>query len=135
VALEARLSGNLQALEKQIMAQAASIEFLRGSIGQTDNLVGRVVETFETKMAAVNQSAEDNATHLGTLEQKFDATGQQNAVLEARLVKAMHQFVCDIEAQTAIVENVRTSMAQTDDLVGRVVEAMESLFHSGIARQ
>jgi uncharacterized protein YhaN len=132
-ALEARVSGNLQALEKQIMAQVAVIESLRESIGQTDNLVERVVEAFETKMAAVIQSAEDNATHLGTLEQKIDAMGQQNAVLEAGLVKAMHRFECEIEAQTAVVENVRISMAQTDDLVGRVVEAMETiLVDSGV---
>ena len=42
---------------------------------------------------------------------------------------------CTIEAQNAIVENVRASMAQTDDLVGRVVEAMDGiLLHSETVR-
>jgi len=40
---------------------------------------------------------------------------------------AIQKFDRDIEYQTAIVENVRSSMAQTDDLVGRVVEAVEGI--------
>jgi chromosome segregation ATPase len=126
-ALETTLSAGLHALEKQMTAQAAIINSLQGSIAQTDNLVGRVVEAFEAKMAAFNQSAGESVARLDSLSQTIDATGRQNAALEARVVKAIHQFDCDIEAQTAIVENVRSSMAQTDDLVGRVVEAVESI--------
>jgi hypothetical protein len=134
--LETRLAADLHTLEKQVTAQIAIIQSLQGSIGQTDNLVGRVVEAFEAKMAAFNQSAEQNAARLGTLSQTIDATSRQNAVLEARLVKAIRHVECEVEGQNAIVENVRSSMAQTDDLVGRVVEAVEGiLLDLGTVRQ
>jgi hypothetical protein len=125
--LEARLEDDLLALEKRIAAQNAILESVRASLVQTDDLVGRVVEAFETKLAAANQSVEDNSTRLDRMEQTVHSANRQTAVLDAQLASAIRKFDGDIECQTAIVEKVRTSMAQTDDLVGRVVEAVEGI--------
>jgi hypothetical protein len=125
--LESRLAGELRSLEQQIAAQTAVIESLRASMAQTDDLVGRIVEAVESRLLLAHQSAEENAARIELLESKLNSAGQQNANLNARLAGAIEKFDRDIEVQTVIVENVRTSMAQTDDLVGRVVEAVEGI--------
>jgi hypothetical protein len=125
--LEARLAGDLHQLEQEIKSQTAVIGSVRASMAQTDDLVGRVVEAVEAKLAAAHQSAEDNSTRLDALEHGVNSANRQNATFDSRLAEAIRKFDRDIEVQTAIVENVRTSMAQTDDLVGRVVEAVEGM--------
>jgi chromosome segregation ATPase len=125
--LESRLAVDLQSLEKQVAAQTAVIEALRSSMAQNDDFVGRIMEAVESKLVLANQCAEETAVRMGVLEDKLNSAGQQNADLDARLAGAIEKFDHDVEVQTALVENVRTSMAQTDDLVGRVVEAVEGI--------
>ena len=36
----------------------------------------------------------------------------------------------DIKAQAVVIESVRTNAAETEDLVGRVIEAMDLLHHA-----
>jgi hypothetical protein len=125
--LEARVAGDVYDLKKEIKAQNAVIEMVRASMSQTDDLVGRIVEAVERKLAAADQSAEDSAARLDALEHTVQAASRQNVELDSRLAAVAQRFDKEIEVQTALVENVRTSMAQTDDLVGRVVEAVESI--------
>jgi len=125
--LESRLAGDLKSLEKQVAAQTAIIEALRSSMAQNDDFVGRIMEAVESKLVLANQCAEETDARIGVLEDKLNSAGQQNANLDARLTGAIQKFDHDMEVQTVIVENVRRSMAQTDDLVGRVVEAVEGI--------
>ena len=47
------------------------------------------------------------------------------ATLQANVAGDLHDFETSLKAQAAAVDSARTAMAQTDDLVERVVEALE----------
>jgi cell fate (sporulation/competence/biofilm development) regulator YmcA (YheA/YmcA/DUF963 family) len=126
-ALEGRLASHIEALGSAITAQTAIVESVRASMAQTDDLVGRVVEAVEVKLATAQQNGEENSTRLDAFENSLHTALGQTTALETRLAAAIQKIERDIEIQTALVENVRTSMAQTDDLVGRVVEAVEGI--------
>ena len=130
-ALEARLGNEIRKIEKDIEAQAAVIDTVRASTAQTDDLVGRVVEAVEVKLAHAQETVEDTEARLEAVERSITAASQQNATLEATFSSDIQKVRKDIESQNAIVETVRASMAQTDDLVGRVVEAVEAVLDLG----
>jgi hypothetical protein len=54
-AVQAQLAEKIQTLEKENDIQASSIESIRASAAQTDDLVGRVVEAMETIQDSVLQ--------------------------------------------------------------------------------
>jgi len=126
-ALEARLSSDILRIEKDIAAHTAVVEAVRASMARTDDLVGRVVEAVQTKLAHAQESAEENEARLEVLARSVNEASQQNAALESSLAGDIQQVRNDVEAQATVMETVRASMAQTDDLVGRVVEAVEAV--------
>jgi len=90
-----------------------------------------VVEAVEVKLAHAQETVEDTEARLEAVERSITAASQQNATLEATFSSDIQKVRKDIESQNAIVETVRASMAQTDDLVGRVVEAVEAVLDLG----
>jgi eukaryotic-like serine/threonine-protein kinase len=72
-----------------------------------------VVTGVDQKMAKADQSVEEIRTHFATLQSNMAAD--------------LHDFEKSLKAQGAAIESARTAMAQTDDLVERVVEALELL--------
>jgi hypothetical protein len=125
--LESRLAEAIGRIEQELVAQTTALEAIRRSIAQTDDLIGRVVENFEAKVGAAQVSTDDNAARIDVVERGVRAAGDQSAKLDFRLAEQMRQLQAEMESQASVVESVRKSMAQTDDLVGRVVEAVESV--------
>jgi hypothetical protein len=125
--LETRQDEAVRRMEQEIETQTAVLEALRRSMAQTDDLIGRVVETVEAKLAAAQRIADESGRRIDVLERCLKAAADQNARIEARVADDMRQVQTELEARAAAVESLRKSVAQTDDMVGRVVEAVESI--------
>jgi hypothetical protein len=132
--LETRLTDAVSRIERELGAQTAAIEAARRAMTQTDDLIGRVVENFETKLGGSQASAEENAARLDLVERGLRTASDHNSSLEFRLVNDIRQLQAEMKTRSAVVESVRKSMAQTDDLVGRMVEAVETVLDLNMSR-
>ncbi len=101
------------------------------------NLPDTLAENIAARFAQLDrleQSLGVIAERLGKLEQKVAALGEPaasaNAEVEARFARAEAEFLRmrkQLEEHAAMLESSRSAAGQTDDLVERVVEALESL--------
>jgi hypothetical protein len=64
---------------------------------------------------------------LGKLEHIFDQFDIDAAALRDSVTRDIRNFERALKTQGAAIESARTAMGQTDDLVERVVEAIDSL--------
>jgi hypothetical protein len=88
----------------------------------------------ETIAAAAQQHASQVQETIAAVNQRM-AAGEQNmeeirkhfATLQANVAGDLHDFEKTLKAQSVAIESARTAMAQTDDLLERVVEALELL--------
>jgi hypothetical protein len=71
-------------------------------------------------LAAVNQRMEAAERNMEEIRKHF-------ATLQANVAGDLHDFEKTLKTQGVAIESSRTAMAQTDDLVERVVEALELL--------
>ena len=101
----------LAGVNQQVAAQAD--EKLASASQQLHEKVGETVAGVTERMAAVEQSMDEIRKHFNTL--------QENVAGD------LHDFEQNLKAQGVAIESARTAMAQTDDLVERVVEALELL--------
>jgi len=75
--------------------------------------VDETIGTVTQRMALAEQNMEDIRKHFTTLQ--------------SNVASDLHDFELALKSQTVAIESARTAMAQTDDLVERVVEALELL--------
>jgi hypothetical protein len=61
------------------------------------------------------------------VETGLESLRGQLSVLHTHVVADMHEFDLNLKAQSKAINFARTAMAQTDDLMERIVEAFESL--------
>ena len=85
--------------------------------------MGGCNERLENMEGAVNASGEKTAR----LERGLEAFDRDSAALRDSVAADIADFERAIQAQSSAIESARTALAQTDDLVERVVEALESL--------
>lgn len=64
---------------------------------------------------------------LARLESGLDTVRRQLHELHTNMAADFHEFELNLKAQSSAIDSARTAMAQTDDLVERVVEALDSL--------
>ena len=94
---------------------------------RVDSLSDRMA-LLEEKFASLEQrSAAGEATRMEAVEGGLEAVRGQITELHNLVAEDMLGFEQSLKSQAAAVESTRTAMAQTDDLVERVVEALESL--------
>lgn len=67
------------------------------------------------------------AERMSHLEDSLDGVSKRNSELQDSVSQNLKGFEKQIQSQSGAIESARTAMAQTDDLVERVVEALESL--------
>jgi hypothetical protein len=132
--LESKLADAVTKMERDIEAQTSALETIRRSMTQTDDLIGRIVENFEAKLGTTQSSAEENAARIDAVERGIRTANELNAKLEVKLADNIRQLRIEMETRAAVVESVRKSMTLTDDLVGRVVEAVEAVLELNAAR-
>jgi chromosome segregation ATPase len=110
--LEARLAARLEEDEKSVaerLQTASALHALRTEF-----------VALKAELAAAEQGVQADAARHTALEHRIDT-------LEAKLAADVQKFETDIKAQAAVTESVRASLAQADDLVERVVDAMETI--------
>ena len=64
---------------------------------------------------------------MGRVEQTTESARQQSAEFAENAAMQLHALEQTIRSQADALESARTALAQTDDLVERVVEALDSL--------
>jgi DNA repair exonuclease SbcCD ATPase subunit len=122
-------------------AQLTSALERAGSTEAIDAAVQRLEAHVDQSLAAAVPRIDGMEEHLGgaidrvtKLEQGLDALRQDTAVLHQDVVGDLKEFEQKLKSQASAIESVRTAMAQTDDLVERVVEGLELLQSSVIER-
>jgi hypothetical protein len=86
----------------------------------TEQLQARVDKSIEEAVAGIGQ-------RMTTTEKGMEDIRGHFATLQSNMAADLHDFEKSIKTQGTAIESARTAMAQTDDLVERVVEALELL--------
>ncbi len=137
--LEGRLAARLQPCEKSMAEMQLATTELRGELAavnvrltaacdqQISTLEG-LLEAAEARMASrMERDREANAERMARLEEGLEAARKHIATLHDSVAADFLGFEQGLKSQATAIESARTAMAQTDDLVERVVEALESL--------
>jgi uncharacterized coiled-coil protein SlyX len=128
------LRGQLTALGAQLAAAQEQVG--RGSDpgsameAAADRIAARVqrsIDSLSERVAQLEQNAGAAAPDLTPYENGLEALRERIAELHTRVAADMHEFEVNLKAQSNAIDSARTAMAQTDDLLERVVEALESL--------
>jgi hypothetical protein len=129
--IHGRLQETIAAVTQQLHAQvqetveagnrqhSAQVQEALGSTKQ--ELAAQATET----AAAVNQ-------RMAAAEQNMEEIRKHFATLQSNVAGDLHDFEKTLKVQGVAIDSARTAMAQTDDLVERVVEALELLQSSMI---
>ncbi|SPE40671.1 putative Serine/threonine protein kinase [Candidatus Sulfopaludibacter sp. SbA3] len=144
--LEARVAGRLKANEKVISdMQLAVAEALgREPVPAPDAALREELKQMETRITSrlgqMEQRLEEALQRIERLEQVEPAVPDNTQLEQAvegirRQVTELRDLVAEdfvnfeksLQTQATAIDAARTAMAQTDDLVERVVEALESL--------
>jgi hypothetical protein len=119
--LEGRVAARLQASENSVAEIHQAATELRGELAAAR---GQQVAVFEELLKAAEARITER---VGSLEQALNAARKQTTTLHESVSEDFLAFEQGLKSQAAAIESTRTAMAQTDDLVERVVEALESL--------
>jgi hypothetical protein len=137
--LEGRVAARLQAWEAaladthhattelggQLAAVNAQVSAAREQQGPIlEGLVGAAEARLGARLGSDGAAA---AERVSRLEQAVEEARQHTMTLHESVSEDFLAFEQGLKAQAAAIESTRTAMAQTDDLVERVVEALESL--------
>ena len=114
----AGVSAQLSTAQQRPAEQPVDVEAINRQIAErVEETLGKVTQ----RMTLADQNMEDIRKHFATL--------QENVAGD------LHDFEQSLKAQANTIESARTAMAQTDDLVERVVEALELLQSSVLDQQ
>ena len=137
--LEDRVAARLQACEKTVMEIQRATTELRGQMAvvnvrlaaacdQQVSIPEGFLEAAEARIAArLVQDPEAGGERMTRLEQGLDAARKHIATLHDNVAEDFLDFEQGLKSQAAAIQSARTAMAQTDDLVERVVEALDLL--------
>ena len=137
--LEASVSARLQVCEKSVAEMQRAAAELRGQLAAVNSRLAAAceqqvsipeefLEAAEARLAArLERNPEAGDERIIRLEQGLDAARKHIATLHDNVAGDFLDFEQGLKSQAAAIQSARTAMAQTDDLVDRVVEALESL--------
>jgi eukaryotic-like serine/threonine-protein kinase len=93
----------------------------------SDGRVDQVVAAIGDRLARLDLVVSSAVERLQKLEEQLDAFDTDAAALRDSVTRDVRNFERALKAQSTAIESARTAMGQTDDLVERVVEALDSL--------
>jgi hypothetical protein len=140
--LEGRLAGRLAAQEKTVAdlqhAAEAAVNTLRQQCSELGTRIAAVQQQPAQPAVDVNALSQQIAVRvdeavgavtlrMGLAETNMDDIRKHFSTLQENVASDLHDFEQSLKAQAGAIESARTAMAQTDDLVERVVEALELL--------
>ena len=107
---------------------------MRSEIQLIEKRLANRLEQCEQGIAAVNSHLahievlqQATAERADRLEHAIETARQETTARQDALYAELNGVDRSVKAQSAAIESLRTAMSQTDDLVERVVEALESL--------
>jgi eukaryotic-like serine/threonine-protein kinase len=89
--------------------------------------MNRAFELLSEKVARIDLTLGSFVERLQKLEGQLDAFDTDAAALRDSVTRDIRNFERALKGQSTAIESARTAMGQTDDLVERVVEALDSL--------
>ncbi len=101
---------------------------------QIGSRLGSDLELFATRLAQIEESLGAIARRLGRLEQNVAALGEQASEWRNRADADTRHMEHQLTELTSAIESSHAAAAQTDNLVERVVEALESFQSTGSER-
>lgn len=133
--LEARMAARLKAGEKALSDLQMAVsevmhkepEALRAEIRQVEARLTSRMEQIEARLDALEKVEAPAAVDTSHIERSVEEMRRKVDELHDRLAQDFQAFEKTLHTQSAAIESARTAMSQTDDLVERVVEALESL--------
>ncbi len=135
-------AAQLQAHERAVAGLreevAEAVQALRGQLVALQNQLASVPaqdaapvpdrEGVEERItAALRSGLEAMGERIAGLEQSFEAAREHTLEFERNVAADFHDFEAGMKQQDAAVQSVRTALTQSDDVVERVVEALESI--------
>ncbi len=97
------------------------------AIEQALKPAGERLDSFHQRISAIEQSLHAAGESIERLELGIESARQDSATLREHVAEDLGMLEKTLKTHEAAIESARTAMAQTDDLVERVVEALESL--------
>ena len=121
---ESTTSDRHEAAETALRAEIRELETrLNATVSRLEQAIAQVAE----RITGLERLIEASGGRVEQVEQAMATIHQDTAVLRDTVSEDFHMFEVALRQQAASVESTRTAVAQTDDLVERVVEALESL--------
>jgi DNA repair exonuclease SbcCD ATPase subunit len=122
-------------LLKALRAQPAQVPYTRPPArlfsdsydGEPAGRVEKALEMLNDKIARIDMMLGTAVERVQKLEETLEAWDTDAAALRDSVTRDIRNFERTIKQQSSAIESARTAMGQTDDLVERVVEALDSL--------
>jgi uncharacterized coiled-coil protein SlyX len=106
--------------------QAGEIAALKSSLSETEGRVARQREEWEERFRNMESRVDDHELRLN----EVPSTGQIVSAIEDLLAKNMASLNQRLSAQSGSIDLLKTTVAQTDALLERVLESLDSLRES-----
>ena len=129
IAAEIQKAANeqIESLKSQIAVLTAELAEARERAAGTPSPDVLIAEAGERILARVDRGFEAVSEHMAGIERTIEDVKQHSQQFEQTVAADLTDVEQQIKVQSAAIESARGAMAQTDDLVERVVEALESL--------
>jgi chromosome segregation ATPase len=125
----------------QMQEAASDVNTLRGQLAEVSTRIadaqGRVAQPIaemramvEQILARVEHTVEPIGTRLADMEETLQDVRNRTAAVQADVAADLSGIALSISTHAAAIDSARTAMAQTDDLVERVIGALELLQNS-----
>ena len=121
--LAAHVKETVDAANRQHAAQVQ--EMIAAAQQQAAQAAETAGATAQKQMAEVHETVAAANQSMTTAEQHMEEIRKHFATLQANVDADLHDFEKTLKVQGVAIDSARTAMAQTDDLVERVVEALE----------
>ena len=130
-------SASLQAVQAHLCTIDAKIATVQESTKRTDEAIARLnlrISSFEERspvsaerIANAEVLLQAATERVSRVEQSSESVRHQAASFAENAALQLHAIEQTVRSQADALESARTALAQTDDLVERVVEALDSL--------
>ncbi len=95
--------------------------------GHSGGRIEQAIDELADRIARLDLVVGSAVERLQKLEENLDAFDTDAAALRDSVTRDIRNFERALKTQSTAIESARTAMGQTDDLVERVVEALDSL--------
>ena len=124
--IHGRLQQSIDAVTEQLRAQVLE------AVGTSSQEHGAQMQaTIDAAAKQISEQATETLAaangRMAAAEQNMEEIRKHFATLQSNVAGDLHDFEKSLKSQGVAIESARTAMAQTDDLVERVVEALELL--------